>query len=495
MKKGWTIYLLGLFFLITPVTFGSAQSLEGKVIEHRLENGLTLLMYERHQAPIVACRINVNVGSANDRLGETGIAHMTEHIAFKGTKTIGTTDYEQEKLLLEKLEGLWKEFARERDKGQDADPERLAQLQKEIARVQEDTDAFVVSEAYSKIMEENGGVGLNASTSRDETEYFVNLPANRLELWMMLEADRLMNTVPREFYKERAVIMEERRMRTDASPIGTLVEQFLGSAFIAHPYGFPAIGWASDIETITIDQLMEFYERYYSPSNMTIAIVGDIQPEETIQMAETYFGQLPSGPTTPRIRTVEPPQVGERRVKVEWDSNPYVLLGYHRPGVNHEDDLVFDVISFLLSTGRTSQLYAHLVEEQQLAVHVSTAANFPGQKYPTLFMFVGVPRAPHTLEELEQALYVEIELLKTTPVDQRDLQKVINNVEAGFIESLSSNSGLASQLVFAQSVMGDWRAIEEQLERIKKITAEDVMRVANEYFNEHNRTVAWLVKK
>ncbi|MCP4404180.1 MAG: insulinase family protein, partial [bacterium] len=321
------------------------------------------------------------------------------------------------------------------------------------------------------------------------------LPANRLELWMMLEADRLMNTVPREFYKERDVIMEERRMRTDASPIGTLVEQFLGTAFIAHPYGFPGIGWASDIENITVEQFWEFYERYYSPANMTVAIVGDIQADEVIRLAEKYFGQLPSGSPAPKIRTIEPPQVGERRVQVEWDSNPYVLIGYHRPGVNHEDDLVFDVISFLLSTGRTSQLYKHLVEEQQLAVHVSSSASFPGQKYPTLFMFVGVPLAPHTLEELEQALYTEIELLKTTPVDERELQKVINNVEAGFIESLSSNSGLASQLVFAQGVMGDWRVIEEQLERIKTIAAEDVMRVANEYFTEQNRTVAWLVKK
>ncbi len=495
MKKGYTVFLFGLSLLLLLSSHVSAQSLEGKVIEHSLENGLTLLMYERHQAPIIACRIYVNVGSANDRLGETGIAHMTEHIAFKGTKTIGTTDYEQEQLLLESLEGLWEKFLRERDKGQEANPERLAQLQEDIARTQKEAGAFVVSEAYSKIIEENGGVGLNASTSRDETQYFVNLPANRLELWMMLEADRLMNTVPREFYKERDVIMEERRMRTDASPIGTLVEQFLGTAFIAHPYGFPGIGWASDIENITVEQFWEFYERYYSPANMTVAIVGDIQADEVIRLAEKYFGQLPSGSPAPKIRTIEPPQVGERRVQVEWDSNPYVLIGYHRPGVNHEDDLVFDVISFLLSTGRTSQLYKHLVEEQQLAVHVSSSASFPGQKYPTLFMFVGVPLAPHTLEELEQALYTEIELLKTTPVDERELQKVINNVEAGFIESLSSNSGLASQLVFAQGIMGDWRVIEEQLERIKTITAEDVMRVANEYFTEQNRTVAWLVKK
>jgi predicted Zn-dependent peptidase len=288
--------------------------------------------------------------------------------------------------------------------------------------------------------------------------------------------------------------MEERRMRTDNSPVGTLVEQFLGTAFIAHPYGFPAIGWPSDIQNITVGQLMQFFDTYYTPSNATIAIVGDIDPDEVIRLAEKYFGQFQSKPAPPKIRTVEPQQLGERRVKVEWDANPYVLLGYHRPSVNHDDDIVFDVISFLLTQGRTSQLYKNLVEEQQIAIQVDTIPTFPGKKYPTLFVFVGVPLAPHTLEELETAMYAEIEKLKTEPVDERELQKVINNVEAAFIASLSSNSGLAAQLTFAQNVMGDWRAIEKQVERIKTITADDVMRVAKTYFTEQNRTVGWLVK-
>lgn len=493
-KSGW-LAITGLLLIVFSAALVSAQSLEGKVIEHRLGNGLTLLLYERHQAPIVACHIYVNVGSANDRLGETGIAHMTEHIAFKGTPTIGTTNYEAEKQLLDKLDELWQQIDQERQQGEKADQQKLAQLQREFEQTQQDAAQYVVSEAYSKIMEENGAVGLNASTSRDETQYFVSLPANRLELWMMLEADRLAHTVPREFYKEREVILEERRMRTDAAPVGTLIEQFLATAFIAHPYGFPGIGWASDIENLTIHQLMEFFETYYAPQNMVIAIVGDIDPDNVILMAEKYFGGLPARFSDPRIRTVEPQQPGERRVQVEWDANPYLVIGYHRPSVNHEDDLVFDVISFLLSSGRTSQLYKHLVEEQQIAIHVQTIATFPGKKYPTLFVVVGVPLAPHTIEELEAALFAELEKLKTEPVDEQELQKVINNVEAGFINSLSSNSGLASQLTFAQSVLGDWRAIEKQVEQIKQITAEDIMRVAQTYFTKQNRTVAWLVDK
>lgn len=495
MRRWFWVCIIGLFLFPIVSNSAPAQSLEGKVIEHTLDNGMTLLLYERHQAPIIACNIYVNVGSANDKLGETGIAHITEHIASKGTKTVGTTNYEEEKVLLDKLDELWHEIVQERNKGQKADQEKLAQLEEEFTRVEQEAGQYVISEAYSRIMEENGGVGLNASTSRDETRYYVSLPANRLELWMMLEADRLANTVAREFYKERQVIMEERRMRTDASPIGTLVEQFLGTAFIAHPYGFPAIGWTSDIQNITTDQLMAFFEAYYSPSNMVVAIVGDIQPDEVIRMAEKYFGPLPARPVAPGIRTVEPEQPGERRIQVEWEANPYMVIGYHRPSVNHEDDIVFDVISFLLSYGRTSQLYKRLVEEQQIAVQVDTVASFPGKKYPTLFVLVGAPLAPHTLEELEEAMYAELEKLKTEPVDERELQKVINNVEASFVASLSSNSGLASQLTHAQGVLGDWRAIEEQIKQIKAITAEDVMRVAKTYFTKQNRTVAWLVKE
>ncbi len=493
-KSGW-LAIRGLLLIVLWASLVSAQSLEGNVIEHRLENGLTLLLYERHQAPIVACHIYVNVGSANDRLGETGIAHMTEHIAFKGTQTIGTTNYEAEKELLDQLDELWRQIDQTRQQRDKADQQKLTQLQREFEQIQQKAAQYVVSEAYSKIMEENGAVGLNASTSRDETQYFVNLPANRLELWMMLEADRLANTVPREFYKERDVILEERRMNTETSPVGTLIEQFLSAAFIAHPYGFPAIGWASDIENLTIHQFMEFYKTYYVPQNMVIAIVGDIDPEEVIPMAEKYFGGLPARFSDPNIRTVEPQQPGERSVQVEWDANPYLVIGYHRPSVNHEDDLVFDVISFLLSSGRTSQLYKRLVEEQRIAIHVQTIATFPGRKYPTLFVVIGVPLAPHTVAELEEALFAELERLKTEPVEERELQKVINNVEAGFISSLSSNSGLASQLTFAQSVFGDWQMIEKQVEEIKHITAEDIMRVAQTYFTRQNRTVAWLVKR
>jgi predicted Zn-dependent peptidase len=488
-RIGW-----GLLLLTLLASSGRAQSLTDKVMEHHFANGLTLLLYERHQAPIIACRIYVNVGSVNDISGQTGVAHMTEHIAFKGTPTIGTTDYAAEKVALAKVDDAWRAIVAEQIKGSQTDAAKLQQLQADFKTAQAEAGKYVISEAYSQILEENGGVGLNASTSRDSTQYFVNLPANRLELWMMLEADRLMHTVPREFYQERDVIQEERRMRTDTSPIETLIEQFLGAAFIAHPYGLPAIGWPSDIQAMMPEQLMAFLNTYYTPSNMVIAIVGDIDPPAVIRLAEQYFGQLPPGPPAPPLRTIEPEQPGERRVTVEWDANPFLIMGYHRPAVNHPDDLVFDVISSILTGGRTGRLYKKLVEEQQIAVQVDSASAYPGQKYPTLFMLVGVPLAPHTLTELETALDAEIERLQTTPVEAHELEKVINNIEAGFIDSLSSNAGLAAQLTLAQSIMGDWRSIEQRVATMKNVTAEDVMRVAKTYFTKRNRTIGWLVQ-
>jgi predicted Zn-dependent peptidase len=418
---------------------------------------------------------------------------MTEHIAFKGTPTVGTTNYEEERRLLERLDELWRQIVLENDKREAADPVKLEQLEQKFFETEQQAAQYVISEEYGRILEEQGGVGLNASTTRDETNYFVSLPANRLELWMMLEADRLANTVPREFYREREVILEERQMRTDTSPFGTLFEQFLGTAFIAHPYGFPAIGWTSDIETITPNQLMTFYETHYSPANIIVAIAGDIQPQAVIDMANVYFGQLPARPASPQIRTVEPPQPGERRVEVQWDSNPYLAIGYHRPSISHEDDLIFDMIALLLTGGRTSRLYQNLVEDSQIALEVDAAAAYPGNKYPTLFVLAGAPLAPHTLEEVETAIYEELKRLKTEPVEERELQKALNVMEASFIDSLSSNSGLAAQLAYAQGLTGDWRIIERQIETMKHITPDDIMRVAKTYFTKENRTVAWLV--
>jgi predicted Zn-dependent peptidase len=470
----------------------AASGLADRVIEHRLANGLTVLLVERHQAPIVSVSITFGVGSINERTGTTGVAHLYEHLAFKGTRSIGTKDYARERPLLEELERLDAEIMRRRAEG--ADETQLEPLRLAFKAVQEQADQLVVPNELSLLYQRHGAVGLNASTGKDVTRYVVSLPANRLPLWAVIEADRMANPVLREFYKERAVVMEERRLRTDDSPVGLLYEAFAAAAFQAHPYGFPTIGWASDIQALTPAETERFFRTYYSPANATIAIVGDIRPQAVLALIERTFGRIPAGLPPPPVVTVEPPQRGERRVEVEFDAEPLVLIGYHKPGIGHPDDVVFDVLEAILSEGVTSRLYHRLVLEQRLAVSVRAESGFPGVVAPNLFVISATPLAPHTTAEVEAAVYEELERLKTEPVSDRELQKVLNNLDADLLRALRSNSGLASQLAYFQTVAKDWRYLLKVRERIAAVTPQDIQRVARQYFTKANRTVATLVR-
>jgi predicted Zn-dependent peptidase len=301
--------------------------------------------------------------------------------------------------------------------------------------------------------------------------------------------------VLREFYKERGVVMEERRLRTDDSPTGLLYETFTSTAFQAHPYGVPTIGWASDIQSLTPAAAEEFFKTYYGPNNATVAIVGDINPKEVVTLLEQTFGKIPAAPSPPPIVTREPPQRGERRVEVEFDAEPALAIGYHKPALGHPDDFVFDVIDSVLTEGTTSRLYKKLVKETRLAVSVMSDTNYPGVRAPNLFVIAATPRAPHTTAEVETAILEEVERLKTEPVSANELEKVIHHLDADLVRSLRSNSGLASQLSFYQTVAGTWRYVVQARDRIAAVTADDVQRVAGQYLTRANRTVAVLVKK
>ncbi|MGH7255412.1 MAG: M16 family metallopeptidase, partial [Nitrospirales bacterium] len=360
--------------------------------------------------------------------------------------------------------------------------------------LQDAASALVVNNEMAELYQRHGGVGLNASTSKDVTRYMVSLPANRLLLWAAIESDRMANPVLREFYKERAVVMEERRLRTEDNPQGLLYEAFTALAFQAHPYQFPTIGWASDIMALTPEDTREFFHTYYGPDNTVVAIVGDINPKEVIALMEREFGAIPRNGSRPRVATVEPRQRGERRVEVEFDAEPAVLIGYHKPGLDHPDDFVFDVIDSILSEGVTSRLYQRLVREKRVAASVKTFSGYPGAKDPSLFLITAVPLAPHTTQEVEAAIYEELERLKTESVSRKELEKVLNSLDADLVRSLRSNSGLASQLAYFQSVAGDWRYILRARERIGAVTPEDIQRVASTHFVKANRTVATLTK-
>jgi len=471
---------------------GASPGLAERVNEHKLANGLTLLMVERHQAPIVSINITFGVGGINELTGATGVAHLYEHMAFKGTRTIGTRDYERERPLLDELDRLNARIEARRAAG--ADTQELQRLRQAFKDAQERAGQLVVGNEMSLLYQRHGAVGLNASTGKDVTRYVISLPANRLPLWAALESDRMANPVLREFYKERAVVMEERRLRTDDSPNGLLYEAFAAAAFQAHPYGFPTIGWASDIQALTPADTERFFRTYYGPANATIGIVGDINPPDVIALIERTFGRIPVAPPPPAVITAEPEQRGERRVEVEFDAEPILLIGYHKPAIGHPDDFVFDVIESVLSEGVTSRLYHRIVREKRLAAAIGADAGFPGAIAPALFVISAAPLAPHTTAEVEAAVYEELERLKTEPVSARELEKVLNNLDAGLVRALRSNSGLAGQLTYFQTVAGDWRYVLKAREKIAAVTAQDIQRVARRYFIKTNRTVATLVR-
>src|SRR5579883_1009080 len=301
--------------LLLPALLG-AQSLkdfEKKVTGFTLANGLHFIIIERHEAPVVSFHTSVNVGSVDDPSGETGIAHMFEHMAFKGTQTIGTKNWPEEKKALDAIEVVYDQLDQEKRKGFHSDPKKIEALQAELKKAIEHADSLVEENEFDRIVESNGGVGLNAGTAEDSTDYFYSFPSNKIELWFLLESERFLQPVFREFYKERDVVREERRMRVESSPQGKLVEALLATAFEAHPYRNMPGGWASDIDNFRRPEAEAFYKIYYTPNNITIGIAGDVNPAEARRMAERYFGRLPRGPLPPLVRTVEPKQEGEKQ--------------------------------------------------------------------------------------------------------------------------------------------------------------------------------------
>ena len=483
-----------LLFAFTSMSSKSARAqdlakFEERMTEFTLDNGLKFLVLERHEAPVISFHTYADVGAVDEVRGITGLAHLFEHMAFKGTKTIGTKDCEAEAEAMAEIDEAFLALKAERRKGEQADKVRLEQLQNRLKETQEKAQEHLVHDEYEEVFSREGSAGFNAYTSQDATQYIVSLPSNKVELWMMMESDRFANPVLREFYKEKDVVMEERRLSVESQPVGRLLEEFMGLAYKAHPYGDQVVGHMSDIDTLTRVEAETFFEKYYAPSNLTISIVGDVDPDQIKQLAEKYFGRIPSGPKPDPVETVEPPQLGERRVVVEDQAQPFVLIGYHKPDIHHPDDAVFDALTDIVGMGRTSRLYKSLVKEKKIAVYASGFQGMPGNKYPSLFLFYAYPARGRTNQESEEAIYEEIEKLKNELVTPEELAKAKTRARASLVRQLASNSGLAAQLTFYHVLTGDWRNLFKQLDKIDKVTAEDIQRVAKEYFTTKNRTV------
>jgi predicted Zn-dependent peptidase len=471
-----------------------AQTLEGRVVEKTLSNGMRVLMLRRPQAPIISFDITYKVGSVNEYAGITGIAHLYEHMAFKGTPTMGTSDYEKERPLIDQIERKRSDLNAETTRGNAADPARLASLSQEVARLEEEAQRFVLTNEMGELYERQGATGFNASTGRDVTSYTVSLPANRFPLWVAIEADRMRNPVMREFYQERDVVLEERQRSVETQPAGKLSEAFYSAAFMAHPYGYPTLGWPSDVSTLSATRTADFFRKYYVPSQTILTLVGDVDPATMLPQLEAAFGSIPSGSPPPKVTTVEPPQRGERRVEVEDDAHPQLLIGYHKPAISHPDDAIFDIIDTLLSGGRSSRLYKKLVDEQKIAVNVGTHTGAPGAQHPNLFMISATPKAPFGTLEAERAIYAELDTLKREPVTPKELEKVITRLDADLLRSLRSNEGLAGLLGYFEAVAGDWRYLPKLRETLAKVTPMNIQRVARTYFVKKNRVVATLVQ-
>ena len=488
------LFLVGALAAAPAARAQNLAEFEKSISEFTLDNGLHFIVLERRDAPVVSFHTYANVGSVDDPKGRTGLAHMFEHMAFKGTPVVGTRDYAKEREALGRVDQAMDALEAERRKGHLADSGRLQTLRQEVEKAVQEASQLANSEEFSRLVEENGGTGLNAGTAADATFYLMNLPSNRLELWFYLESERFLDPVFRDFYKERDVVREERRMRSESSPLGKLVEVFLAAAYSAHPYGWPGVGWASDIEGLTVDDARQFFETYYVPANITIAIVGDVDPKRVRGLAEAYFARLPKRPLPPAVETEEPPQEGQRRVEVVSEAQPIAVVGYKKPSKYHADRAVFDVISSVLSGGRTSWFYKEMVRDRQIALQAGGFPDFPGDKYTSLFLFYAFPSSGHTVGENEKAMYELIEKLKNEGPDQETLEMVKTKARAGLIAGLDSNAGLASQLASHHAGYGDWRQLFRWLDEINGVTAVDVQRVAKEYFTPQNRTVAYLVK-
>jgi len=454
---------------------------------------MTFLVLPRRQAPTVSLVVHYPVGSVNEHLGNTGIAHVLEHMLFKGSREIGTTDHALEAALLAAADAtrdsLIAELARPVP-----DTSRIRHLTAAADSLEDRAEAYAVPNEYDRILSSAGARGLNATTSHEATRYFVELPANRLELWFVLESDRMRNPVFRGLGTELDVVGEERRTRLETSPGGILETALLATAFQVHPYGVPVIGHASDLEHLTRRQVTDYFRDHYGARNAVVAVVGDVDPEQVAEWADLYFGSVPAGRPIPPVLAREPEQTGERRITVELDAEPRLMIAWRAVSGLHEDAPALSMLAALLTAGRTTRLYRRLIARDRSAIHVAAYLG-PGFAHPGLFTVATVPRSPHMPLELESAIYQEINKIKDMPPDSADLVRIKNQIRAGEFRRLSSNLELALQIAESEAGLGDWREVFRLSRRLLRVTPADVQRVAAKYLNASTRTVATMVRK
>ncbi len=469
-----------------------AAHIMDRVREDRLENGLTLLMLERHDTPTVSAYITFRVGGANEGQGNRGIAHLLEHMLLKGTKTLGTRDYAAEKPLLDRIEDVGTRIDRLKNNPA-TDPAEIEGLRARLKSLQQEHKQYVVKDEFSRIYAENGGVGYNAFTSKDQTTYLISLPANKLELWAAIESDRLQNSVLREFYTEREVVREERRRSYESNPSGLIYEALVANAFTVHPYRNPVIGWDSDIANLSLAEARDFFTRYYRPVNMVITLVGDFESDNALELVRKYFGAISPGIPVPRVVDVEPQQRGEKQIRINFDAEPSLSIAFHKPSLPHLDDYCADLLMDVLAGGASSRLYKRLVVDEQLASSVASYGAV-GSRYANLMVIDATPRYPHTVDEVKAAIYEELDRLKREPVSNIELQRARNRLVTDNLRQMRSNSGLA-RLLSSYEALGGWRYLVDYAAKIETIDPAQLVAFANRYLKAMNRTAVVLQRE
>ena len=560
-RTGKTTFFIVLFLaaavFMQPLAEGS--KLEEKVEKFELENGMKFLVVQRNEAPVMFGAIVMDVGSANERTNITGISHLLEHMMFKGTKMLGTKNYEAEIPYIEKTDflgersiklrkemGEWRfeifeDFSKDvisgfsveetSEMGTDKSSQNILLVKKIRAMetlpdsiieknylleddgtdylemyleyrtawagvyslLTEQRKKYIVNNELWELYQNNGARFLNAGTSYDFTLYFAYLPANRLELWMVAESDRMDSPVFREFWTERDVVMEERRLGEN-DPDDVLTESFYAAAFKACPYKWPIVGWMSDIRTIDRRELAQYHEMYYSPNNATAVIVGDIEVEQVKKMAVKYFEPIPAQSPVAPIETREPEQQGEIRIEIEHSANPKLMIGYHKPNYPDPEGLAFSIMIDILGAGRTSRLYKSIYEEQELTAGPPRIYTGPSERYDNLLVISAEPRHPHTLKEVEEAIYVELEKIKEELVTEREIERIKNSINANMVRSIGSNLGIAFQLLMGEIYYGDYTEMFRMIDKTKMVTAEEIRAAAKKYLTKKNRVVAHRVQ-
>jgi predicted Zn-dependent peptidase len=496
------VVLVAAAFVLAALAQAAGVTLDVK--EHVLANGMKILMIPKPGVPRVVCHIYFKVGSINERPGITGSAHVHEHLMFKGTEVMGVTDYAKDSEIDRQIDVLMGKIYREKYWRTDGDQVKIAAWQKEVDDLAKAEKAFIVKDDLWTQYMKNGGTGLNASTSQETTGYYFTLPSNKIELQMLLESDRMMNARFREFYSEKDVIMEERRL-SENRPGFFFSEQVNAAFYTASPYHWEVLGWMDDIKKMTKEDLIEFHNRYYVPNNAVAIYVGEFDPAAVVALAEKYFGRIPKGPDLEPIRTGEPPQYSEKRLYGEGPAATSLQMMFHTPPDGHPDTAALSILASTLGSGGggfrggrggggTGRLYKMLVRDKQLAV--SASASSRAQWYVGAFQFSATPRMDKGVkpEELEKEIWAEIDKVKKDGLTEEEIQKAKNRSEAMFIRSLASTAGLASRVGRAELQRG-WRSILTDLEDLRKVTNDDIKRVAAVYFVKDNSLTAIYARK